>query len=209
MSSSRTTGKPISKTTGGEATRRALIDASYDLFTTRGYHATSMRDIAAAAGITAGSIYNHFSDKEHIVKEVILTYHPIMKVMPILEQVEGQTVSALVHDAAQRMMHEIDASPGILNLVSIELIELKGRHLQELIETMFPLVQNFLSRIYSSGETLRPQEPLTFFRALIGQLLGYALTRIAVANIPVQQGQTASLDDFVDIFLHGVLTEGG
>ncbi len=81
------------KTVGGAATRQAVIDASYTLFTARGYHATSMRDIAAATGITAGSIYNHFADKEQIVQEVLLAYHPFMKVLPVLEEVEGQTVS--------------------------------------------------------------------------------------------------------------------
>ncbi|MEM8533928.1 MAG: TetR/AcrR family transcriptional regulator [Chloroflexota bacterium] len=196
---------PTTRTASGEATRQKLLEASYHLITSRGYHATSMRDIASEAGITAGSIYNHFSDKEQIVKEVLLAYHPIVKVMPVLEQAEGQSVSELVHDAAHRIMREIEASPGILNLLYIELIELNGEHLEELIGTIFPLVQGFLERVYSSGENIRPQDPLIFFRSLIGQLLGYSLTRASVAAIPAGQGQEAKLDDFVDIFLHGVL----
>lgn len=198
---------PVSRTAGGAATRQALIEASYHLFTSHGFHATSMRDIAAEAGITVGSIYNHFADKEQIVKEVLLVYHPIMRVMPILAEVEGQSVAELIHDAARRVMHEIDATPGILSLMYIELIELNGKHAPELIGTMFPLVQGFLARIYGSGEKIRPQEPLTFFRALIGQLLGYCLTRVAVANSPAGQGQSATLDDFMDVFLYGVLVE--
>ena len=196
---------PTTRTASGEATRQKLLEASYHLITSRGYHATSMRDIASEAGITAGSIYNHFSDKEQIVKEVLLAYHPIVKVMPVLEQADGQSVSELIHDAAHRIMREIEASPGILNLLYIELIELNGQHLEELIGTMFPLVQGFLERVYSSGENIRPQDPLVFFRSLIGQLLGYSLTRAAVAASPTGQRQEAKLDNFVDIFLHGVL----
>ena len=196
---------PTTRTASGEATRQKLLEASYHLITSRGYHATSMRDIASEAGITAGSLYNHFSDKEQIVKEVLLAYHPIVKVMPVLEQAEGQSVSELVHDAAHRIMREIEASPGVLNLLYIELIELNGQHLEELIGAIFPLVQSFLERVYSSGENIRPQDPLIFFRSLIGQLLGYSLTRAAVAAIPAGQGKEAKLDDFVDIFLHGVL----
>jgi AcrR family transcriptional regulator len=196
---------PTTRTASGEATRQKLIEASYRLFTSRGYHATSMRDIAGEAGITAGSIYNHFTDKEQIVKAVLLAYHPIMKAMPVLNQVEGRSVSELIHDAARRVLREIDASPGILNLMYIELIELNGRHMPELIGTMYPLVQGFLVRVYSTGEKIRPQDPLTFFRGLIGLLLGYGLTRAAVAASPVEPGREASLDDFVDIFLHGAL----
>ena len=36
--------------TKGERTRAALIEAGYHLFLRRGYHGTSMRDIARAAG---------------------------------------------------------------------------------------------------------------------------------------------------------------
>lgn len=197
----------MAKTAGGEITRQKLIEASYRLFTTHGYHATSMRDIAAEAGISAGSIYNHFADKEQIIKEVLLAYHPIMKVIPVLEQTEGQSVSELIRDAAHRVMREVDASPGLLNLVHIELIELKGQHLPELMGTIFPLVQGFLARVYGSGEKIRPQNPLTFFRGLMGQLLGYSLTRVVMAASLDEQTEGAQLDDFVDIFLHGVLQE--
>ncbi len=47
--------------------RRALImrEAAH-LFASRGFEATTIRDIAAAAGILGGSIYYHFQSKEDI-----------------------------------------------------------------------------------------------------------------------------------------------
>ena len=195
----------IVKSSGGEATRQALIEASYRLFTSRGYHATTMRDIAADAGITAGSIYNHFADKDQMIKEVLLVYHPIMKVLPVLQKVEGQSVTALIHDSARRMIEAIDASPGILNLMYIELVELNGRHMETLMSSMFPVVQGFLAKIYSQDAKIRPQDPLVFFRLFVGMLLGYSLTRAAIANAPNKQGQTAPLTDFIHVFLYGVL----
>jgi AcrR family transcriptional regulator len=51
----------------------AILDAASRLFSTRGYHATSVQDIAEAVGILKGSLYHHFESKEailyHIVKE--------------------------------------------------------------------------------------------------------------------------------------------
>ncbi|WP_404850446.1 TetR/AcrR family transcriptional regulator [Dietzia kunjamensis] len=38
-----------------------------EMFATRGYDATSIRDIAAAAGIKGASMYHHFSSKEEIL----------------------------------------------------------------------------------------------------------------------------------------------
>jgi len=53
------------------ATReRVLLEASR-LFRHRGYAATTLREIADAAGVKAGSIYYHFESKEQILGEVL------------------------------------------------------------------------------------------------------------------------------------------
>jgi AcrR family transcriptional regulator len=52
-------------------TRRSVLDAAARLFRERGYAAPSLRGIADAAGIQAGSVYYHFDSKEHIVAEVL------------------------------------------------------------------------------------------------------------------------------------------
>ena len=42
---------------------KAILAAALDLFLRQGYHGTSMRQIAAAAGIVPGAVYNHFPGK--------------------------------------------------------------------------------------------------------------------------------------------------
>ncbi|MFH1329342.1 MAG: TetR/AcrR family transcriptional regulator [Actinomycetota bacterium] len=56
----------------GEAKRRPdrrtrILQAALDLFHRRGYHATGMDEIGAAAGITGPGIYRHFESKEQIL----------------------------------------------------------------------------------------------------------------------------------------------
>lgn len=50
--------------------RRSILDAAAGLFARRGYHATSMRDIAAAAEMLPGSVYYHFASKETLLLAV-------------------------------------------------------------------------------------------------------------------------------------------
>jgi AcrR family transcriptional regulator len=54
----------------GEATQEALIAAARDLFGTRGYAETSLDAIVAAAGVTKGALYHHFSGKEQLFAAV-------------------------------------------------------------------------------------------------------------------------------------------
>lgn len=55
----------------GRGGRQAILDGAIRAFQEVGYHGTSMRDIAAHAGITAGSIYNHFPSKQRILQEIM------------------------------------------------------------------------------------------------------------------------------------------
>ena len=53
------------------ATRRSLVDTARRLLTERGYAATSLDDVAAAAGVTKGALYHHFANKKELFEAVV------------------------------------------------------------------------------------------------------------------------------------------
>jgi len=58
--------KPVEDEANVGARRRQIMQEAARLFGTRGFEATTIRDIAAATGILGGSIYYHFASKEEI-----------------------------------------------------------------------------------------------------------------------------------------------
>ncbi|UYP19447.1 TetR/AcrR family transcriptional regulator [Rhodococcus sp. Z13] len=58
-------------TTSKSGRRAELLDIAADLFASRGVRATTVRDIADAAGILSGSLYHHFDSKESMVDEIL------------------------------------------------------------------------------------------------------------------------------------------
>lgn len=59
----------------GEAVRRAeVLRIAADLFADRGYVATTVRDIADAAGILSGSLYHHFDSKESMIDAILSAF---------------------------------------------------------------------------------------------------------------------------------------
>jgi TetR/AcrR family transcriptional regulator, cholesterol catabolism regulator len=51
--------------------KEQIYRASAKLFAERGYHATSMRDLAQALGVQGGSLYAHISSKEELLWEIV------------------------------------------------------------------------------------------------------------------------------------------
>ena len=56
---------------GESSVRKRLIDAAILLFTTRGYAATSVREIVEMAGVTKPALYYHFDSKEGIYLAIL------------------------------------------------------------------------------------------------------------------------------------------
>ena len=55
-------------------TRQKILSNAVDLFATKGYTETSVRDIATAVGINASSLYNHFKSKEDILRFLLNSF---------------------------------------------------------------------------------------------------------------------------------------
>lgn len=65
---------PSARTTAGEraraTTRARLLESGRTLFAEHGLHRVTSHDIAAHAGVAAGTFYNHFRDKAALFREI-------------------------------------------------------------------------------------------------------------------------------------------
>lgn len=62
-------GRPSGTTEQGLAARHRLYATAIELIGARGYNATTMRDVAKAAGVSAGLLYKYFPSKLAVVLE--------------------------------------------------------------------------------------------------------------------------------------------
>jgi len=62
--------KAPTKTNRSDNRKPEILDTAAKLFSEKGYHAVSMRDIAKTTGMLPGSLYYHFSSKENLLFSV-------------------------------------------------------------------------------------------------------------------------------------------
>lgn len=71
---------------------RANIEKiALELFAIKGYHATSISQIAEKAGISKGLLYNYFENKEQLLNSVIMkVYHELMQIVQMSENLSAE-----------------------------------------------------------------------------------------------------------------------
>jgi AcrR family transcriptional regulator len=57
----------------GEQTRQRVIEEAAKLFVRKGFHGTSIADLAQAVGLTKGALYHHFDSKDGLFYAVVKT----------------------------------------------------------------------------------------------------------------------------------------
>ena len=121
---------PAPKTPKSAGTRRRLLNLAARLFTDRGYHAVSMRDIASTAELTKGAVYGHFRSKGQLLVEVIrwkiaerdqsmdfveAEANPLYGVAMMHDEA-GRETRLLEVDAAAAARHDPEVAAGLASL---------------------------------------------------------------------------------------------
>jgi AcrR family transcriptional regulator len=186
-------------------TKSRLIRSAYDLFLKHGYHATSMRAIAARAGLTVAATYNHFKNKDALFTAVLLAHHPYVRILPALAEVKGETVEDFLRQGARRMIQVLGEKPGFLKLMLVEIVEFDSRHIPDLFAGAIPQLLAFAQSVTERKGSLRPFPLPVLVRSFAGLFISYYISELLIWKYLPKAMQTDCLDDFVDIYLHGVL----
>lgn len=111
-------------------TRDRILDEAEARFADRGFAATSMRDIAQGAGLTAASLYNHFAGKEALYEAVLQRgIRPLVDLMRDLAAREPQPDA--VDEVLRQVLEHLARRPHLPRLIHHEVVA-GGGHIARL-----------------------------------------------------------------------------
>lgn len=121
------TGRPIERPVSDR--REQIYQTAAQLFSEVGYHATSMRDIASALNIKAGSLYAHIASKEELLWEIVCRMADEFDAA--LRPIETGTSTAGQPSAAEQLTTALEAYVGVVtcNLGFAQVLFSEWRHL--------------------------------------------------------------------------------
>ena len=162
-----------------EKTEKQILEAAYQLFVEKGYSGSSMRDIAARAGIKAG------------------------RILDILDGVSGDNAEELLTNAVNKLNKELHSEPGLLNLFFVELVEMGGKHIPQAIEKNFPFDSNFMKQIFQMKDEIRDIREPVLVRAVIGTIFANIMFNWFIGDSKSRRWGTQN--EMTDVLLRGIL----
>lgn len=190
-------------------TKERILDCAIDLFSNKGYDAVSVRDIAAAVGIKASSLYKHYENKESILEHIFDLFRSVML---STHEYESQVLQFPDRMSAVELLknsffvfRDLIYQPRLLKITRIINLEqghninIKAFFLQELVDNPIAELEVTFAAMIDSG-LLRPVSPrklaLTYHSHIIST---YFIHNILKDNLNQLQVEKEMLD-FIDFF---------
>lgn len=190
------------------ARRRAqILEAAEAVFVVKGYHGATTREIARAADMAEGTIYNYFASKRDLFAGVMQR-----RTDPLVEAIAGmqvetieEMVAALMASQLQRMMRQ-----GHFRLFLREATldpELNRYLKEEVLGRISRAIEQQMRNLIALG-IMRPMDATVANWTLIGALVGLALLSDLGAAPALEAAPTETLAAQIsDIFLRGFQAE--
>src|SRR5215471_521893 len=177
--------------------RRAhLVVLAGELFADKGYRATTVREIADAAGILSGSLYHHFDSKESIGDEILSSF-----INEVLADYRGAVASAGSPRAAIEQIVRSTSRTLARHRAALAMLQNDWSYFAALPRSLREIERIWVTQLEAGKES-------GLFRADLDAGLTYRLLR-DVLWIPEQWRRTRgySTDQVVDGFLR-ILFDG-
>ena len=194
-----------------DARPQELLAAALDLFVERGFASTRLEDVARRAGVSKGTLYLYFTNKEELFKAVVRD-----SIVPVIGAAEDSIADFEGHSAdllrlvVQGWWDQLGATKasGIIKLVMAEagnFPDLARFYQEEVIARGTRMMAGMLDRGIARGE-FRAVDVSVMTQVLIAPLLMLVTWKHSVG--PCDMGQLdphVFLDSFLDMALHGLL----
>jgi AcrR family transcriptional regulator len=179
---------PLRRRELAEWRRERVLDAALEVFGTKGPDAATMRDVAAAAGVTSGLLYHYFDSKEALSLAVTVERGFLSEFRNLLAKAGDRPADVVLPEVTagfDRILSERTALVGLF-VSGLARAEIR-RGLEEILSETHRLLGTYLSGRVAAGE-LRQHDSHAVVQALFsscafGYLMGNPVDPVAVADI--------------------------
>jgi AcrR family transcriptional regulator len=188
-------------------TRERILDAAFELISSKGYLGASTREIAQKAGVAEVTLFRLFKNKESLFTEVLRSFSSISPLTELLPQLKWVAYEEAVKILARRFITRLEEVRNWIRLMNTEvgfLPETMQNLYNEFMDQIFSLLTEFFDDAHTRRFIRDDLEPLYAARAFHSLVLGFFYVEglLGVKTALVTK-YADMVDVFVDIFCRG------
>lgn len=201
-------GRPRKSDEAIAARRREVIEAAYELFAEKGYHATAMSDIAKALDVSQGTVYLSFKNKREVLDHVLdYVFEQAFNPVAASAGTEARSASEFrsqVRALGRKLFEEVlDRDPRLLRMALLDVSavddELLARALG-VVASIEVLLTGYLSDAAERGFLMAGLDANAAARAVIGCCMAAV---VATVRTPIEEDERMLYIDTVILMLCG------
>jgi AcrR family transcriptional regulator len=196
--------------------KRHIEESAKELFISRGFHATPMREIASRAEVSLGNLYNYYRTKEEILESVIARYSETVNAR--LQQMFAGLDEPLRPDDLAEFGQQVKALVGehtdFWRLMYIDVMEFQNRHFRKMFEGLVKRMRKryaeYFAELEREGRLHDGVDPAVGFTAAYMQFFNYFLVeKLFGGKRHFGIGDDEVITQLAAIFSRGVLLPDG
>jgi AcrR family transcriptional regulator len=164
-----------------EARRNQILDAAASVFAEKGYHRATTKEIASAAGVSEGTIYNYFDNKADLLIGMMTCLAELRELPQELEDaLQSDAREFLIQIFRDRMGRIVQSHEEIFQAVLPEILinpELRERFYREFVQPTAMLIESYIQARVELGH-IRPIDVPLAVRTVQGMFVGLLMFRI-------------------------------
>ena len=187
-----------------------ILQAALEVFTDRGFAATKLEDVARRAGVTKGTIYLYYENKEALFKALVRE-----TIVPVIAKGEAlaHSFTGTARDLFEQLIREyfrlVGDTPlsGIPRLMIAEagnFPELARFYYEEVVTRGHRLMAGVLERGMKAGEFRRVDVAVATKLAMAPLMHAVVARKAFAACMPEGFDVAKYLDTHIDLYLHGI-----
>lgn len=193
-----------------EERRKEIVEAAITLFARQGFERTTTREIAAAAGISEGTIYKYFASKQEILLAFIRP-QVLPSIPEIFREREGVTDAQLIREFIEDRFAVWERNRDLMRVIFGESLfnPMLAEGMHNMLLHAMQTIEGYIARRVEQG-AFRRVNPKVASRALFCHLLVYFLKWDVLAPAGEEKIPGGQLfDQLTDLFLFGVQRTDG
>lgn len=189
-----------------------IEDAAKQLFIRQGFHATSMRNIAARAGTSLGNLYNYYPTKEAILGSIISKYQQVIddRLRSMFDEIEDPLNPDDLKRFARLVKKMVNEHHEFWLLMYIDVLEFENQHFRKMFENLAQKLRHRFAKPFAelrrSGALHDGVDPAIGFTAAYMQFFNYFIVeKLFGGNLHLGISDEQAINSLTDIYSRGIL----